>query len=484
MADKADNPQATRTKNDDLVNLKPKISLFNGVTIIVGVIIGSGIFISPGLVLEQTQSVGSAMLVWIFCGVFSMVGALCYGELGTMITMSGGDYAYIYKSFGELPAFLLLWVTVIVIRPTAQAVVALTFGNYLLQPFFQDCENAPVVPAKILAALCITILTFVNCLNVKWAARIQDVFTVAKVLALVIIILVGFYNLIFRGRTESFQNMFDGTTGNVGNYALAIYGGLFAYGGWNYLNFVTEELKDPYVNLPRAIVISVPLVTAIYVLANLAYFVAMSPAELLASNAVAVTFGLNLLGVLAFIMPVSVALSTFGSVNGLLLTGSRLYFVGARMGQLPEAIAMINVQRKTPILSLVFTCFLSLLYLLARDIGQLINYFSFVQWSATGAAILGLLWLRYSKPDMPRPVKVNIILPIAFLFASIFLVVMGIVAAPWDTGIGILIFLSGIPVYIIFIWWNKFPDTVNKGQQSATMWLQKLFVMVAEEKEE
>lgn len=156
MAEKADNPQASAsTKNDDLVTLKPKISLFNGVTIIVGVIIGSGIFISPGLVLKETGSVGSAMLVWVFCGVFSMVGALCYGELGTMITMSGGDYAYIYQAFGSLPAFLLLWVTVVVIRPTAQAVVALTFGNYLLQPFFPDCEP-PLQAAKLLAAICIS----------------------------------------------------------------------------------------------------------------------------------------------------------------------------------------------------------------------------------------------------------------------------------------------------------------------------------------
>lgn len=158
MADKTDNPQAS--KKDDLVALKPKISLFNGVTIIVGVIIGSGIFISPGLVLKETGSVGSAMLVWIFCGVFSMVGALCYGELGTMITMSGGDYAYIYKAFGSLPAFLLLWVTVVIIRPTAQAVVALTFGNYLLQPFFPDCDP-PIQAAKLLAALCIS-----KCFNV------------------------------------------------------------------------------------------------------------------------------------------------------------------------------------------------------------------------------------------------------------------------------------------------------------------------------
>ncbi|PIK61826.1 putative large neutral amino acids transporter small subunit 1-like isoform X1 [Apostichopus japonicus] len=360
-------------------------------------------------------------------------------------------------------------------------------------------------------------------MNVKWAARVQDIFTVAKVLALIIIIVVGLYNMMFNGRVSSFENMFANTSTDVGSYAVAIYGGLFAYGGWNYLNFVTEELKDPYRNLPRAILISVPMVTVIYVLANIAYFAAMSPAELLASQAVAVTFGINLLGVMAFIMPISVALSTFGGVNGLLLTGSRLYFVGARMGHLPQSMAMnqratkdadallgvnvvddvawgrslqaggipsrmlwpgVGVYRQEVSLSWMLWpgCILSLLYLLARDIGQLINYFSFVQWSATGAAIAGLLYLRYSQPDLPRPVKVNIALPIIFLIASIFLVIMGVVGAPWDTAIGIGIFLSGIPVYLLFVWWNKFPSSVTSAQNSSTIWLQKLFVMVSEEK--
>ena len=152
----ADNDVAVQKPKDDRVVLKPKISLFNGVTIIVGIIIGSGIFISPQIVLKYSGSVGVSMIVWIACGAFSMVGALCYGELGTMITMSGGDYAYILKAFGELPAFLLLWVTVIIIRPTAQAVVAITFGNYILHPFFDQSCKPPTASVKLLAACCIS----------------------------------------------------------------------------------------------------------------------------------------------------------------------------------------------------------------------------------------------------------------------------------------------------------------------------------------
>ncbi|XP_072024206.1 large neutral amino acids transporter small subunit 1-like [Amphiura filiformis] len=408
-------PANGQVADSDLVRLEPTMNLFNGVTIICGIIIGSGIFISPTIVLNLTGSVGLSLVIWSACGVFSMIGALCYGELGTMITMSGGDYAYILKAFGGLPAFLLLWVTLLIIRPTAQAVVALTFGNYILQPFFEDCDvpkNAPI----LLAAVCITILTFVNCWNVRWATKVQDVFTAAKIIALIIIIIAGLVQL-FMGGAKNFENSFEGSTTDPGEIALALYAGLFAYGGWNYLNFVTEELKNPYKNLPRAIVISVPLVTVIYVLANVAYFTAMTVEELSVSKAVAVTFGQKLLGPMAWIMPVSVALSTFGGVNGLLLTGSRIYFVGAREGHLPEAIAMISVNRRTPVPSLIFTCFLSLLYLFSSNIGKLINYFSFVTWLATGAAIAGLLVLRIREPERHRPVKVNIALPIIFVIA-------------------------------------------------------------------
>ncbi|XP_022258779.1 large neutral amino acids transporter small subunit 2-like, partial [Limulus polyphemus] len=166
------------------------------------------------------------------------------------------------------------------------------------------------------------LLLFVNCYNVKWAARVQDVFTFAKIFALIVIIIAGLVH-IGMGNIQNFQNAFEGTTTEPGYIALAFYSGIFSYAGWNYLNFVTEELKDPHKNLPRAIYISLPLVTVVYVMANLAYFAVLTQQELLSSNAVAVTFGERILGVMAWIMPVSVALSTFGGLNGGIFASSR-----------------------------------------------------------------------------------------------------------------------------------------------------------------
>ena len=223
----------------------------------------------------------------------SLVGALCYAELGTTITKSGGDYAYIKEFFGPLPAFLRLWVAVLIIRPTSQASVAMTFAYYLIQPFFPECsELLPDGAVRLFAAICMIVLTFVNCVSVRASTRVQDIFTAAKLLALALIVVVGVV-LIFQGETQHLdpENVFKNSKAGVGPIVLAFYSSLYAYGGWNYLNFITEELKNPHKNLPRAIMISIPLVTFIYITANVAYFTILSPREFLASNAVAVVWG-------------------------------------------------------------------------------------------------------------------------------------------------------------------------------------------------
>ncbi|XP_045490808.1 large neutral amino acids transporter small subunit 2 [Colias croceus] len=453
------------------VTLKRKITLFNGVGIIIGTIIGSGIFISPTGVFLYTGSVAASLIIWLVSGLLSTLGALCYAELGTSIARSGGDYAYIYTAFGPLPAFLRMWIALLIIRPTTQAIVALTFGHYVVKPFFPECEP-PANAVKLLAAVCLCILTAINCISVRWTMRIQDVFTASKLLALVIIIISGLY-YIGIGHTENFKDAFAGEYG-AGKVAVAFYSGLFAFGGWNYLNFVTEELQDPYKNLPRAIWIAMPMVTIIYVMANLAYFAVVSKMEMMSNSAVAVVFGDRLFGAWSWLIPVFVALSTFGGVNGVLFTSARLFATGAQEGHMPAFFSLFHIDKQTPIPSLVFTCFFSLLMLTTSNVFDLINYFSQTLWLSVGASVVGMLWLRRTKPDMPRPIKVNLAIPYVFLVAIACLVFIPAFTQPMDTAIGLGILLSGIPVYYLCVKWQNKPNSYHRFSGCVLRFLQKL----------
>ncbi|RWS22264.1 large neutral amino acids transporter small subunit 2-like protein [Leptotrombidium deliense] len=212
------------------IELKKQLGLWNGVALIVGNIVGSGIFVSPKGVLQEAGSIGLALIVWVATGVLSTIGALCYAELGTSIPKSGGDYAYIREAFGPLPAFLFLWVAMLIIMPVGNAIAGLTFANYILQPFFPSC-TPPENAQRLLAALVICLLTFINCYNVKWVTSVQNTFTLAKVFALFVIIVVGVIAL-FSDGNQNFEDPFKGTTSSPGYIALSFYSGLFSYAGW------------------------------------------------------------------------------------------------------------------------------------------------------------------------------------------------------------------------------------------------------------
>ncbi|XP_054730586.1 Y+L amino acid transporter 2 [Anastrepha obliqua] len=456
------------------VTLKAKMSLINGCTVIVGSIIGSGIFVSPTGVLMYTGSVNLSLIVWIISGLFSMVGAYCYAELGTMITKSGADYAYIMETFGPFMAFIRLWIECMIVRPCSQAIVALTFSVYVMKPFFPECQP-PDDSARMLAVCCILVLTFINCWDVKWATAVQDIFTYAKLLALFIIIATGVYQL-YLGKMEYFT--FENTDTRVTSLALSFYSGLFAYNGWNYLNFIIEELKDPVKNLPRAIAISCTLVTIVYVMANVAFYTVLSPEEVLGSAAVAVTYAERAFGMFAWTVPVFVALSTFGAVNGILLTSSRLFYAGANEGQMPEILTMIQIQRFTPTPAVLIMALLSMLYLTVSDIFALINYVGFATWLSIGVSVLCLPWLRYAQPNLPRPIRVPLIFPIIYLLATIFVTVVPMYASPVETGYGILMILSSIPVYLVFIAWKNKPIWFQKTMGGFTQGLQKVLMVV------
>ncbi|KAL7631569.1 UNVERIFIED_CONTAM: hypothetical protein RMT77_018129 [Armadillidium vulgare] len=332
------------TAPNDPVNLQRRVGLVSGVALIVGTMIGSGIFVSPKGVLERTGSAGLSLIVWLLCGILSLLGALSYAELGTLVESSGGEYSYFLEGFKPkdrkirwwtpLPAFLLSWVSIFLLKPSSLAIITLTSAEYIVRIFRIGCfhdeeawQEQRVLSVKLLAATIIIIITFINSYSVKLATKVQNVFTAAKLIAILIIVVGGIVKLC-QGNVQYLSDGFQGSTTRFGDIATAFYSGLWAYDGWNNLNYVTEELKNPYVNLPRSIIIGLPLVTACYILVNISYLAVMSTEELLASETVAVIFGSRVIGNAGeVLMIISVALSTFGSGNGVVFTSGRFDLV-------------------------------------------------------------------------------------------------------------------------------------------------------------
>ncbi|XP_054720152.1 Y+L amino acid transporter 2-like [Uloborus diversus] len=480
------NSEEIPTKTDEsseptnIVTLKKQLGLGNGIGIIVGVIVGSGIFVSPKGVLLNAGSVGLSLIIWMSTGLLSLCGALCYAELGTSIPKSGGEFAYLNEAFGPLAAFLYLWVALFIIMPTGNAIIGLTFAEYILQPFYANCE-APEHAVKLIAVAVILFLTFVNCYNVKWATCLQDCFAFAKIIALVIIISAGIGYLIF-GSAENLSKPFAESSWNFADISLAFYSGMFSFSGWNSLNFVTEELKHPTRDLPRAIYISLPLVSFIYFLTNVAYFSVLTRSEILASNAVAGAFGDKILGMMAWVMPLCVAMSTFGGLNGGIFSSARLFFVGARQGHLPSIVSMININHLTPSPSLIFLCLITIFYLYIGSIYVLINFTSFIEALFLTMTTGALVYLRIKDPHRHRPIKVNMFFPIAFLLIGTLLVVLPFYKNVVETGTALLITISGIPFYLLFVRSKSKPTWIVSASDSTTRLIQKLLVCSPQEK--
>lgn len=378
-----------------------------------------------------------------------------------MITKSGAEYAYLQEAFspfhrvlGQIPAFLFAWTSVLILKPALFGVTSLSFAIYVVQPFFGDCES-PVYLQKMIAVLCLFVVTFINAWSVSLATKVQNFFTVMKLIAVAIIV-IGGACLLCKGSTEYLEDSFEDTSHSVSMVALAFYDGLWAYDGWNNLNYVTEEIRNPHKNLPRAIMIAVPLVTVCYVLMNVSYFTVMSKQDLLLSTAVASTWGHRVLGAAAIIMPLSVAFSTFGGANGSCFTGGRVLYVAAREGHLPEIFSYVHVRHCTPLPSLIVSTLIAASMVLMGEIFELIDFFSFTAWFFYGLTMLALIILRITQKTRPRPYKVPLIIPVTTLLVSIYLVVAPIAQSPRIEFLYAFLFtVSGLVFYFPFVVYAK-----------------------------
>ncbi|XP_036373963.1 cystine/glutamate transporter [Megalops cyprinoides] len=464
---------------EEAVYLRRRIDLLTATSLIIGTVVGSGIFIAPKGVLMNSGSVGLSLLVWALCGVLSTFGALCYAELGTSFKKSGGHYTYLLETLGPLPAFLRLWAEFILVRPAVASVVSLAFGRYVVEPFFAPCPAPPVL-VKLVGILGVSFVVAVNCWSVSLASKTQITLTFIKMFALVLIIVPGIMAL-FRGQTDNFQNAFDSGSLTLNKLPLAFYSGLYAYGGWFYLNFVTEEVINPNRNIPLSIIFSMVTVTVCYVLVNVSYYTMMTAGELLVSEAVAVTFADRALHRIASVIPVLVAMSCLGALNGGFFVAPRMLFVGAREGHWPVVFSMIHIRRQTPLPAVLLLYPLVVLMLARGELFQLVNFASFSRWLFIALATLGMLIHRYRFPLHPRPFKVPVAIAVSFTVVCFFIVGLSLYSDPWNTGGSCIITLSGVPVYYLTVHRPRLPPRWRRAFNYCSKQLQILMEVAQQE---
>ena len=461
--------------------LKKELTLINGIAFMAGQIIGSGIFISPNIVVRYSGSFGLSIILWLLGAIVAVACALCYCELGTFVKKCGGESAYILKAYtfktrgqflGSLLAFLFVWTSIFIIRPAGIAVIAIVFAQHLSGPVvvFTGSEiPGPVV--KLIALSLLVVVTALNCYSVKLLGRVVTVFTTAKLLACAFIVVVGFGRVFSQGHLPpAFHHPFEGTTHSISSVAIALFGVLWAFDGWNAVGYTAEEMQNVEQNLPRAAIIGIVVVIAVYIPMNLAYFFVLSYDELIATEAVGVSFGKNTLGDAGLvIVPLFVAISTFGALSSSFFNASRIILSSARDGLLPDALSGVHRTSKTPNPAVLFLAALSVIFIMIGDIDELVDGVSAGVWLFYGITIAGLLVMRVTHKNETRPYRVWLITPIFALLVCLYLVVLPVIRKPVPTLMAFGTTLLGLPVYVCLVMetpWKLRPKLFDRVSQS------------------
>ncbi|KAF8927109.1 amino acid transporter [Dissophora ornata] len=438
-------------------DLQKNVTFSNGLTLVVGVIIGSGIFASPGPVLAYSKSVGVSLIIWFVSGLLAFAGSLCYAELGSAMPSSGGgEHAYLNHAFGSLPAFLFSWTSIALLKPAGNAIICVVFAEYVVNIIAQSTWD-PTQPMrhwsnKLIGIACVLILSGLNSISVSMGTRIQDVFTFIKVVTLLVIGITGVVVLAQKSlSSHNFDHAFEGESQpSLGDIALGLYSGLWAYDGWNNLNYVSSEMKNPTKDLPRVIFAGVPIVIIFYLLANTAYYAVLPQETVMSTNTVAIDFGKQMFGNTGGVLfAICVACSCFGAANGSIFTGARVIYASAREGYLPKMFGQVNEKRRTPVAALGLQAVMTTIMILGGTFSTLVNFYSVAAWLFYLASIQGLLYLRYHEPNLKRPFRVWTIVPILFTFLGLFLFLMPFVKAPLESFLSMVIVLAGLPLWIV-----------------------------------
>jgi basic amino acid/polyamine antiporter, APA family len=435
--------------------LPRRLGLWSAVAVVVGSTIGSGIFRTPAAIAQRVDDVPLFLLGWVLGGCVALAGALTYAELSAAFPRSGGIYVFIRETFGPLAAFLFGWAELLIIRPGAYGAISITSSAYALRLVGLDpaapVGGLPVRGEQLLAAALIGIVAAVNYFGIHRGAVLQNLSTVFKVGALAALVVLG----ALRGGGVGPAGGMLAQTASVGisPFLVAMVSILWAYDGWGDLSFVGGEVRDPQRNLPRALLFGTGTVVALYLSANLVYLHLipigqMKQAELVAADAARLLIGPA--GVVA--VSAAVAVSTFGTLNGSMMTAPRIFFAMAEDGLFPRAIARVDPRTGAPTGAILLAGCLGVVFVLVRTFTQLAEQFIIGIWPFYALGVAAVFVLRRRRPELPRPYRTwgYPWVPGLFLVGSLFLLGNYLVSEPVLFALDVGVILVGVPAFHIW----------------------------------
>jgi APA family basic amino acid/polyamine antiporter len=439
-------PAVDKTK----IALPRVLSLWDVVMIVVGGVIGSGIFLSPSEIAAAVPVPLLMLAVWVVGGMFSFFGAVAFAELGAAMPEAGGIYIYLREAYGPLISFLFGWTLFLVIDSGAVATLAVAFSHNILPRFV---EMTPLVK-KLIAAAFVAFLGAVNYVGLRWGSRLQNLTTYLKTSAIGIIVIGVFFFAKGQGRPVNFVEPAPGpfNFGLLGAFGVGLIASLWAYKGWEAATYSAGEVKNPRKNLPLGILIGTVSVIVLYVLANLAYLYIFPIGKIAASE------GRVALDVMQIISgPFGASLITFlilfsilGAANQTMLTSPRVYFAMARDGMFFKKVAECHPKFLTPHVSIVTITVWSILLTLTGTFKQLFTYVIFGEWIFFGMTVAAVIILRRKRPDLERPYKTwgYPVTPVVFVLAAVYVAGAALLSAFWNALAGLGIICLGIPAYL------------------------------------
>lgn len=438
----------------------PSLGFYSSLSLLIGLVVGSGIFSSPGPVYEEIGTFYGAVSAWIVGGILSLLGALSYGELGAMYPSAGGEHVYLYKAFGSLFSFLFSftgWVT----RPTSVSVISLALCELILSLVYGKEYADTLTWATVGLSILISTLTSASFIVFKESSKwVQNSLCVLKLGLLLVICLTGVYYLVknnfqladaITGQTSTNEDAI--ANGKVGKVAKSLYLALWGYDGWSNLNLVAEKMKNPSRNVPLVLGVGISIIASLYVLTNVSYFAVLSSSDLTGINAVS-TFGELAYGSVGrIVILILVCMSAYGALSSTIYCNTEVPLVAAADKYAPSFFCKLHPRFGTPANALIAQALISVVISLIfrKDYGSLVTFYSLPFWVFYAGASAALICLRKKDPDARRPFKVNIIAPILFVISTVFMIVFSFFETPYECIAAIGLFAAGIACWYIFV---------------------------------